>query len=257
MQGVEVAQAALAVLDVRLDTVAAFTGAAMALAALGHFGIDEGTLGAADHLVAETLLELAVEPRVAVHQPHVDQRRADRQVLARELHALIDRARRVANLEAQVPQQIEHVFGDALAPRRLFVGKQEQQVDVGAGGQHLAPVAAGRDDRHALGFGRVGGAVDMRNRVVVEQADQLVLEPRKPGGAAAAVAVRLELETGRSARRFHERLQAFDDGRARLGGIAVRFEQRRQGLALLLRIEIGRRREGWFVHWTILDHSLS
>ena len=86
-----------------------------------------------------------------------------------ELQALVDGARGVADLEAEIPQQVEHVLDDALAPGRLLVGQQEQQIDVGARRQQPAAVAAGGDDRHALGVGRVGGAVDVRDRVVVDE----------------------------------------------------------------------------------------
>ena len=86
---------------------------------------------------------------------------------ALDLDALIDGAGRVADLEAEIPQHVEHVLGDALAPRRLLVGKQEQQIDVGAGRQQRAAIAAGGDDRHALGVRRVGRPVDVRHGVVV------------------------------------------------------------------------------------------
>jgi len=52
----------------------------------------------------------------------------------------------VADLQLQVPQAIEDRLDDALAPRGLLVGEEEQQVDVGAGGERAAAVAAGRMD---------------------------------------------------------------------------------------------------------------
>ncbi len=59
------------------------------------------------------------------------------------------------------------------------------------GASMLAAVAAGRDDGHALGVGRVGGAIDVGDGVVVEEPDQLVLELGETLGAAASVAVAL------------------------------------------------------------------
>ena len=72
------------------------------------------------------------------------------------LSALLDGARGVPDLQAQIPQQIEHVLDDALAPRRLLVGQQEQQIDVGERREQAAAVAARGDDRHALGIGGIG-----------------------------------------------------------------------------------------------------
>ena len=71
--------------------------------------------------------------------------------------ALVDVARGVADLEAEVPQEVEHVLDDALAPGGLLVGQQEQEIDIGAGRQHAAAVAADRHHRHAL-----GGVTDCR-----------------------------------------------------------------------------------------------
>ena len=42
------------------------------------------------------------------------------------------------------------IFGDLLAPGRLLVGQDEQQIDVGAGRQRAAAIAADGDERDAL-----------------------------------------------------------------------------------------------------------
>ena len=60
-----------------------------------------------------------------------------------------------------VPQDIEHELDDALAPGGLLVGQEEQQIDVGAGRQRAAAIAAGGHDGHALGVRRVDGAIDV------------------------------------------------------------------------------------------------
>ena len=57
-QGVQVAQAALALLDVGLDHVAAGAGPGLALVALLQLGGDELGAGALDHLLAEAALQL-------------------------------------------------------------------------------------------------------------------------------------------------------------------------------------------------------
>src|SRR3546814_1311281 len=64
-----------------------------------------------------------------------------------ETNALVHRARRVADLEAHVPQQVENLLHHLLAARRQLVGQQEQQVDVRLRGELAAPVAADRDEQ--------------------------------------------------------------------------------------------------------------
>jgi hypothetical protein len=59
MQGMQVAQAALAVLDVGLDPVARFAGAPVALVALGELGLHELPRRAVDDLALEALHQLA------------------------------------------------------------------------------------------------------------------------------------------------------------------------------------------------------
>jgi hypothetical protein len=81
----------------------------------------------------------------------------------------------VADLEPHVPKAIEDRLGDGFAPGRLLVGKQEQEIDVGAGRQHAAAVAAGGDDRHALGLRGVLRGVEVLDRELEQQADDLVL----------------------------------------------------------------------------------
>ena len=100
--------------------------------------------------------------------------------------ALVDRARGVADLESHVPQAIEDRLGDRLAPGGLLVGQQEQQIDVGARRQQAAAVAAGRDDRHALGFRRVLRRIEVLGDELEQHADDLVLHEAQPLGAAPA-----------------------------------------------------------------------
>ena len=123
----------------------------MAGVLLLELGIDEGPHARLQHVLAEAALKLGEQHLVAKDQAGIEQRRADGHVGARQPHALIDGARGVADLEAEIPEQIEHVFGDALAPGGLLVGKQEQEIDVGAWRQHAAAVASLGDDGHVLG----------------------------------------------------------------------------------------------------------
>ncbi len=244
-QRLQVAQPALAVLDVRLDEVAAFADLAVALVALGELGLRIFGAGALHHFLVEAVDQLVAERPVAPHVAGFQDRGADRHVGARQPQALVDVAGGVADLQPHVPQHVEHVFDDLLAPWRLLVGQQEQEIDVGAGRQRAAAVAADRDDRHALGGRRVLRAVDMGGREVVERADDLVHQMRQPRGAGGAAAVVHQHRFGGLAPVGDALLEDLQCGGTRLGRRAVArgfFRQRRefaaQGVAVDQFIEL-------------------
>ncbi len=188
-QRVQVAQAALAVLDVGLDQITRLAGAAVALFALGEFCGDEFRRRALHDLFVEPCRELLVELGIAEQMARFEQRRADGHVGLGLADAFGNRTRRVADLQPHVPQAIEQRLGDGLAPGGLFVRQQEQQIDVGAGRQQAAAVAAGRDHRHVFGFRRRLRRIDLAADELEQDADDLVLQLAQPLGAAAAVAV--------------------------------------------------------------------
>ena len=161
----------------------------MALLALGELGGDELGAGALHHVLVEARDQLVEQLAVAEQEARLEQRRADGHVRLGLADALVDRARGVADLEPHVPEAIEDRLGDRLAPRGLLVGQQEQQIDVGARRQHAAAVAAGRDDRHALGLRRVLRGIEVPDRELEQHADDLVLHEAQPFGAAPAVPV--------------------------------------------------------------------
>ena len=213
----EIAQATLAVLDIGLDLVPALAGPSRPLIPLGHFGVDELPRGALHHLRAEALFKFGKELRVAKDQARIEKRGADGHVGLPILQTLVDGARRVADLEAKIPEQIENVLGDTLSPRGLLVWQQKEQIDVGTRRQQTAPVAAGRHDGHTLGVRRIGCAIDVPDRVVIDQADQLILEQVETGRAAPPVAVNLECSLGRVPCIFHDGFQAFENLHPRFG----------------------------------------
>ena len=88
----------------------------------------------------------------------------------------------MADLEAQIPQGIEHIFDHALGVRGLFVGPDEQQIDVGEGGQGAAPVAAHCHQGQSLALGGVAGAEHMDGREVPERGDHLVGDAGQQAG---------------------------------------------------------------------------
>src|SRR3990170_7034647 len=104
----------------------------MARIPLGELRLDEWTRMAVEHILAEAPLKLGEELLVAEDEPRIEQSRANGHVGERQPHALIDGARGMADLKAEIPQNIEHVLGDALAPGGLLVRKQKEEVDVGS-----------------------------------------------------------------------------------------------------------------------------
>ena len=124
--------------------------------------------------VSNALLQLAVERLLAPEIARLQQRRADRQIVLGIAQAFGDRARRLPDLETEIPQQIKQELDDLLGMRRALVGQQEQQIDIGIRRQLAAPIAADRDDRHLLALGRVGERIGGLDREVVEHPDQLI-----------------------------------------------------------------------------------
>ena len=124
-QGVEVAQRALAFFDIGLDQIAAGPGAGVAVIAFGQFGGDEFNARALDHLGLEAADEIAEQALVPGQAPRLQNRGADGHILVGEADALAHRARGVADLEAQIPQGIEHELDDALGVGGFLVGPQE------------------------------------------------------------------------------------------------------------------------------------
>ena len=114
----QVAQAALAFLDVGLDQVAAVAQPLVALVALGELFGDELALGALDHFGPETLLPLRVKRLVAPDVAAFEQGGADGEIALAHAHHVVERATRLADLQAQVPEEIEHRLDHLLAPRR-------------------------------------------------------------------------------------------------------------------------------------------
>ena len=248
-QRVQIAQAALAVLDVGLDQIARLAGAAVARLALGELGGDEFGAGALHHRLVEPRHQLVEQLAVAEQEARFEQRGADRHVRLGLADALVDRARGVADLEAEIPQAIEDHLGDRLAPRGLLVGQHEQQIDVGARRHQAAAVAAGRDDRHALRFGRVLRRIEMAADELVEDADDRVLHQAQPLGAAPALAVLQQQALGVVAPGGERALQRLGDGAAQRLLVAAMLLRERVELgherALVEQFD-GRRREAWW-----------
>src|SRR5262245_12351594 len=103
MQGVQIAQTALAVLDVGLDEITRGAGARMPRILLGELGLDESSGVAFEHVLAEAAAEIVKQSAVAEDQPRIEQRGADGHVGTATADALVDIAGGVADLEAEIP----------------------------------------------------------------------------------------------------------------------------------------------------------
>ena len=88
----------------------------------------------------------------------------------------------MANLEAQVPQGIEHVLDHALGVGGLFVGPHEQEIDVGEGCQRAASITAHRHQRQTLALGRIARPEHVDGGEIPKRGNHLVGDARyEPG----------------------------------------------------------------------------
>src|SRR5262249_36856082 len=107
-EALQIAEAALALLDIGLDVIARIAELAVPLVALGTLRLDELGGAVATDLALEPPLQLVEELRVAPDIARFEQRGADGEVGTRMTQALFERARRVADLEPQIPQHVKH-----------------------------------------------------------------------------------------------------------------------------------------------------
>ncbi len=222
VEGLQITQPALAVLDIGLDVVTAVAHLLVALVAFGQLAGDELHRGARLHLVVEGAAKLQEQVLITPQVTRFQQRRADRQVAPGQADAVIDRAGGMADLQAEVPQHVEHVLDDLLAMGRLLPREQEQKVDIRKRRQLAAPVAADRDHRHAVARRRVGGGIRLGGPVVHDPDD---LVEQKGKIALGRIAVDLPaLEAGADMRTsvLDRGAHPFEDNLAAVpGGIGI------------------------------------
>ena len=225
VERVQVAQSALAVLHIGFDDIAAVAHALVPRIAFGQFLADEIAFVAANDLGRIAPRAFIVELLIAPYVTPFEQGCADRQIGLRQPHGFVERAGRMAHLEAEIPQQIQHRLDYLLAPGGLLAADEEGDVDIRMRRHLGAAVSAHRHDREALRLRPVGAGVEMRDRVIVDDPDQLVDQEREaprifmPGR-------RLGLEPLRQlgAALVERILEQADDMRARL--VAVLPDQR-------------------------------
>src|SRR3546814_19950777 len=101
----------------------------MPLVALGELFSHEGARIARDDLGIEARRRLVVEGPVAPDEARLDQRGADGQVVLCGADHLVDRARRMADLQPEVPQGIDLRLEDR---KSVVTGKSDSRwVDLG------------------------------------------------------------------------------------------------------------------------------
>ena len=144
--GLDVAQAARTVLDVRLEVVAGVVELGVALALLLHLCLEEpparpdsGRAGPFPHPPEQV--------RGPAHEPSVHQVGGHGDVASRLVHALAHGPDAVSHLEPHVPQEREESLDLLARVPAQRSPNENQQVDVGARQQLPAPVAADRDER--------------------------------------------------------------------------------------------------------------
>ena len=184
----------------------------MAVVALAELGFHEFICRALHHFVVEALFEIVEERTVAIDEARFEKRRADGEILARQTNAIGGRARGMTDLETEIPEHIEHVFDDALAPRRLLVGQQEKQIDIRTRRQLAPAIAAHRGDGDAFSLARIGRRENIRGGEGVEFANDRILQIAEAFGANAAfVGALLQPFARLGAARGQRRLQHLDD----------------------------------------------
>ena len=111
----------------------------------------------------------------------------DRHVILGQLDAFHRCTECIADFQPHVPEGIKHVFDHTLRMRTGFVSAQEEKVGI-RGRRHDSPaIAADSDDRQTLGFGRVGGSVDVGDSKIIERVNYLVLHRGKKAGRVEPV----------------------------------------------------------------------
>ncbi|HQD66161.1 MAG TPA: heme lyase CcmF/NrfE family subunit, partial [Casimicrobium huifangae] len=136
--------------------VAIIGGSLLPFGALGH---QEGRQPPFRPCLAEGFGEALEHRLLPGDVPGVEQRGQHRRIALGIDQAIGAGPRGVADLQPQVPQQVQHELDRLLAARAHARIGQEQQVDVGEWREHAAAVAPGRDQRPGLlaGRGRQGG----------------------------------------------------------------------------------------------------
>ena len=126
VERLQIAKPALPFFQVRLNDIARVAGARMAIVPFGQLVGDELGILALDGFSLEQRHHVGGEELVTADEAGVQHAGLDGDIILRELDAINRRTEGVADLEAHVPQGIEHVFDHTLRMRTGLVGAQEE-----------------------------------------------------------------------------------------------------------------------------------
>ncbi len=157
-QRVQIAQPALAVLNVRLQYIARIAEPLVALVPLSQLRLDKLAFAFHD-LLKETGAQFVVQLLHTPDIPGFEQTCPDHHVVMGLPDAIVHGAGRMPDLHAEVPKRIEDMLNDLFVPWCRLVGQQEQQIDIGPGRQFAASISAIGDDAQLIGRCRIGRSV--------------------------------------------------------------------------------------------------
>ena len=148
IEGVQVTQAADPFLDVGFQRIAAVAGLEVALAPFLDLVVGELAAARPFHHGADFGIETAGQCHIAANHAVFDHRREGANVVVGLGHALAHGPDRLPDLEARIPEHVEQGLdrlGRRVADRVLG---QEQQVDIGKGGELPPAIATQPDQAH-------------------------------------------------------------------------------------------------------------
>ena len=160
VQGLQVTQAALALFHVGFQHIALAALAFVTFGAFGQLRLDKSRTGVFEQVGPQVIRQIAGQGRVADDKAVFQKRGADGDIFAAKGQAIAQGAGGMADLQFQIPQQIQQRFDQLFRLGRYFAGGQEQQVHIGMGGHFGAAIAADRQQRQ--GFGQGGGGVRLQ-----------------------------------------------------------------------------------------------
>jgi len=187
-QRLQIAQAPLSLLDIGLDDIAAVPHAAVAFVALGELGDDEFARLPRHDLGTETLAGLVGQLLVTPEEARLEQRRLHAEVVACHPQHVVRGAGRVADLQAEIPEDVEDGLDHLFDPWGRLHRGEEHDVDVGEGRHFGAPEAADGNEGEALGRRRIVARVEMLDRGFRREPQDLFHEEGLGGGEFEAPA---------------------------------------------------------------------
>src|SRR3546814_2907658 len=143
------------------DLVARIAHPFVAFITLGELFVHERPRGARYDLGIETRRRLVVKVAVTPDEAAFEERGADREVVLRRAHHLVERAARMADLQPEIPQSIKLRLDHLLGPACLLERGEEADVDIAVRRHFAAAIAADRDQRDALARRAVGRGIEM------------------------------------------------------------------------------------------------